>query len=57
MKVTDLLKNPGLKKGFGVVSTIVMCIAAVGNVLAEKEREQEFEEMKKTLSELTNKTE
>ena len=52
MKTTDLLKNPGLKKGFGVASTIVMCIAAVGNVLAEKEREQEFEEMKKTLKEL-----
>ena len=52
MKVTDFLNNPGLKKGFGVVSTVIMCAAAVGNVLAEKEREQEFEEMKKTLKEL-----
>ena len=52
MKTIKFLNNPGLKKGFGVASTIVMCIAAVGNVLAEKEREQEFEEMKKTLEEL-----
>ena len=52
MKAIKFLNNPGLKKGFGVVSTVIMCVAAVGNVLAEKEREQEFEEMKKTLEEL-----
>lgn len=57
MKLTDLIKNPVLKKGLGITSTIVMCIAAVGNVLAEKDREQEFEEMKKTLKELQDKSE
>ena len=55
MKVTELLNNPGLKKGLGVASTIVMCIGAVGSVLSDQKREQEFESMKKTLEELQNK--
>ena len=55
MKVTELLNNPGLKKGLGVASTNVMCIGAVGTVLSDQKKEQEFEAMKKTLEELQKK--
>lgn len=49
------LNNPGLKKGLGIASVVFAGLMAVANALSDQKREQEFEEMKKTLSELQNK--
>lgn len=52
MKFNDLIQNPALRKGIGVASTLIACIAAVGEVISNQKKEEEFEEMKKQLAEL-----
>lgn len=53
MKLKKLdFDNPGFKKALGIGSAIVMGIVAVANTLSDQKKEQEFEEMKKVLSEL-----
>lgn len=49
----DIIKNPAFKKGFGIVSVAFAGIAAVSSALSDQKREQEFEELKKTVSELS----
>ena len=51
MKKFDL-GNPLVKKGFGIASAVVMGIVAVSNALSDQKKAAEFEDMKKTLSEL-----
>lgn len=52
MKINDLLKNPVLKKGMGIVSIVFTGLVAVTGALADKQREKEFEEMKKDIETL-----
>ena len=47
--------NPGLKKGLGIAAVVFAGLMAVANALSDQKREQEFEEMKKALSDLQNK--
>ena len=49
------LNNPGLKKGMGVASALFMGLIAVVSALSDQQKDREFEEIKKTLSELQNK--
>lgn len=55
MKVKDLMNNPGLKKGFGIASAIVMGVITISDALSEQKKDQEFEEMKKDIEELKQK--
>lgn len=48
------LKNVDFKKVAGVASAVMMGIVAIGNALADQKKEQEFEDMKKTLKELSD---
>ena len=48
-------KNIDLKKVAGIASAVMMGIVTISNALADQKREQEFEDMKKTLSDLQNK--
>ena len=52
MKFNDLIQNQALRKGIGVASTLIACIAAVGEVINAEKKEREFEEMKKQIEEL-----
>lgn len=45
--------GPVVKKVVGIVSAVAVGAVAVVNALSEQKKAQEFEEMKKTLSELT----
>ena len=49
----DIIKNPAFKKGLGIISVAFAGIAAVSSALSDQKREQEFEELKKTVSELS----
>lgn len=57
MKINDLIQNPALRKGIGVASTLIACIAAVGEVISNQKKEEEFEEMKKQIAELQTQKE
>lgn len=52
IKFKELVNNPTLKKTVGVASTVVACMVAVSNALSEKKKEQEFDDMKKTVADL-----
>lgn len=49
------LNGPVAKKVLGIAGAVVMGLVTVSNALAEQKKAQEFEDMKKTLSELQNK--
>lgn len=49
------LNNPTVKKVCGIVSAVVVGAIATVNALADQKKAQEFEDMKKVLSELQNK--
>ena len=49
----DIIKNPAFKKGLGIISVVVAGITAVSSALSDQKRDQEFEELKKTVSELS----
>ena len=51
----NVMNNSTLKKGLGIVSAVIMGIITVSNALSDQKKEQEFEDMKKALSELQNK--
>lgn len=51
----NIVKNPALKKGLGVASAVVMGIVTISQALADRQREEEFEDLKKTVSELKSK--
>lgn len=51
----DVLNNPALKKGLGIASVAVAGIVAVSNALSSQKKEQEFEDLKKAVSELQKK--
>lgn len=48
------VNNPMLKKGLGVASVVFAAIVAASNAMSDQKKDQEFEEMKKALSELQN---
>ena len=52
VKVKFDINSPVAKKVLGIASAVVMGIVTVTNALSEQKKNQEFEEMKKTLSEL-----
>jgi hypothetical protein len=49
------IDNDGVKKVLGIVMAVGTGVLAVINTLADQKKAQEFEDMKKTLSELQNK--
>ena len=51
----NFFNNPGFQKGLGIAAAIFAGITAVSSALSEQKKEQEFEELKKTVSELQNK--
>lgn len=51
----NLFGNPVVKKVAGITMAVVSGVFTVVGALADQKREQEFEAMKKTLSELTKK--
>ena len=55
MKFKDVINNPGLKKGHGIASVIFAGVAAISNALTDQKKEQEFEDLKKAVSDLQNK--
>ena len=55
MKIKDIINSPGLKKGVGIASVIFAGVAAISNALNNQKKEQEFEDLKKAVSELQNK--
>lgn len=50
----NILENENLKKGLGIASALVMGVVAVANALSDQKKAQEFEDMKKAISELQN---
>lgn len=46
--------NPAFKKGLGIATVLIAGVSAINNALADQKKEQDFEEMKKTVSELQN---
>ena len=55
MKFNDIINNPGLKKGLGIASVIFAGVAAISNAVADQKKEQEFEDLKKAVSDLQKK--
>ena len=49
------LGNPVVKKVLGISMAVFSGIVTVAGALADQKREQEFEALKKTVSELANK--
>lgn len=54
MKINNLIKSPLFKKSIAIVMAIGAGIAATADVIAEQKRDEEFEELKQTVSELQN---
>lgn len=48
------IEKSSVKKVVGIASAVAMGVVAVLNSLSDQKKAQEFEEMKKTLSELQN---
>ena len=51
----DIIKNPRTKKIMGIVSVIIAGLLAVDEAIAEQKRDEEIEDMKKSISELQKK--
>ena len=51
----NFIKNPGFQKGLGIAAAIFAGIGAVSSALSDQKKEREFEELKKTVSELQKK--
>jgi hypothetical protein len=54
MKINNLIKSPLFKKSIAIVMAIGAGIAATADAIAEQKRDEEFEELKQTVSELQN---
>lgn len=50
----NILESEGLKKSLGIASALVMGVVTVANALSDQKKAQEFEDMKKAISELQN---
>ena len=55
MKIKDIINNPGFKKGVGVASVLFAGITAISSAISDQKKEQEFEDLKKAVSDLQNK--
>lgn len=55
MNVKEIINNPGLKKGLGIASIIFAGVAAISNAISDQKKEQEFEDLKKAVSDLQKK--
>lgn len=53
--LTNIIKNPKTKKVVGIVSVIIAGLLAVDEAISEQKRDEEIEDMKKTISELKKK--
>ena len=51
----NIIKNPKTKKVVGIVSVIIAGLLAVDEAISEQKRDEEIEDMKKTISELKKK--
>ena len=51
----NVVKNPTVKKTFSVVSVIFTGVVAVSGALEEQQREREFRQLKRKVSELQKK--
>ena len=49
------LNNPMLKKVFGIASVLLAGAIAVSNALSDQQKEQDLENLKKTVSDLQDK--
>ena len=47
--------NPGFQKGLGIAAAIFAGLGAISSTLSDQKKEREFEELKKTVSELQKK--
>ena len=54
MKINNLIKSPLFKKSIRLVMAIGAGIAATADAIEEQKRDEEFEELKQTVSELQN---
>lgn len=54
-KYLNVVKNPVVKKTFNVVSVVFAGVVAVSGALEEQQREKEFRQLKRTVSELQKK--
>lgn len=54
-KLGELVQHPATKKAGTVLTVLVAVLGAASSTISEMQKEKEFEEMKKTLSELQNK--
>ncbi len=54
MKINNLIKSPLFKKSIAIVMAIGAGIVATADAIAEQKRDEEFEELKQTVSELQN---
>lgn len=48
----EIIKSPALKKGMGVASVIFTGVVAIAGAIADQQREQEFESLKKDVAKL-----
>lgn len=55
MKFNEFINNPILKKGLGYAGIVVAGAVAMVNAVADQQKDKEFEELKKTVSELQKK--
>ena len=54
MKINNLIKSPLFKKSIRIVMAIGAGIAATADAIEEQKRDEAFEELKQTVSELQN---
>lgn len=54
MKINDLIKSPFFKKSIAIIMAVGAGIAATADAIAEQKRDEEFEDLKRTVSELQN---
>lgn len=52
LSVKEIIRNPAFKKSMSVVGVAFTGVSAVADALAEKKKDAEFEELKKTVAEL-----
>lgn len=51
----DFIKKPAIKKGLGIASVLFTGLVAVSGAISDRKKEQEFEDLKKAVSDLQNK--
>lgn len=51
----DFIKKPAIKKSLGIASVLFTGLVAVSGAISDRKKEQEFEDLKKAVSDLQNK--